>query len=61
MSSNYSESFDKGSVKSAPTANEENEAHHLKLSIDLLSVRNMTMAANLFLAYSLKLREVHQF
>lgn len=58
MSSYDNES--RGSHKSAPV-DEASEVHNLKLSIDLLSVRNMTMAANLFLAYNLELREVQSF
>jgi hypothetical protein len=37
------------------------EMHKLKLSVDLLSVRNMTIAANIFVAYQLQLKEVHSF
>jgi hypothetical protein len=58
MSDNYEgEFFDKGSSNSLPTSVQNsdssmpNQVHNLKLSIDLLSVRNMTMASNIFIAY----------
>lgn len=48
-----SDSFDAASA--------EEQSHQLKLSIDLLSVRNCSISANLFAAYQLKLKEVHTF
>ena len=63
MSDNYSDSFENSSGKAAGqgAGDRQNQAHQLKLSIDLLSVRNMTMSANLFAVYQLKLKEVHQY
>ena len=61
MTDNYEDdSFEKGSHNSGRT-NSANEEHNLKLSIDLLSVRNMTMACNLFMGYQLELKQVHTF
>ena len=57
MSDNYeNESFEKSSNKS-----DANAAHSLKLSIDLLSVRNLQAAANLVASYQLQLNELHSF
>ena len=52
MSENYSESFEQASGKGSDkgTVSKE-EAHGLKLSIDLLSVKNMQVAANIVLSY----------
>jgi len=45
MSDNYdNDSFDRGSNKS-------DSAHNLKLSVDLMSVRNMTQTANVYATY----------
>lgn len=60
MSDEYSNSFDKESSGSAAN-NDPSALHKLKLSIDLLSVRNMSMAANVYLSYQLHLNEVHSF
>lgn len=49
MSDEYSNSFDKESNGS--NSNDPSSLHKLKLSIDLLSVRNMSMAANIYLTY----------
>lgn len=57
MSDNYeNESFEKSSSKS-----DQNAAHSLKLSIDLLSVRNLQSAVNLVAGYQLQLNELHSF
>ena len=60
MSDNYSDSFEAQSIKSgAARGGAEEQAHQLKLSVDLLSVRNMAVAANVFTAYQITLKEVH--
>ena len=62
MSDHYSgESFEQPSGRSGGNASNSNLPHSLKLSIDLLSVKNMQVAANIIMAYQLKLREVHTF
>jgi hypothetical protein len=53
MSDNYSDSFDDGSERVKTGGKNQDPIHQLKLSIDLLSVRNMLMASNLFVAYQL--------
>lgn len=58
MSEFYSE-YEQNSNKSG--TEEANAPHKLKLSIDLVSVRNMTTAANVIVAYEIKLKEVHSF
>jgi hypothetical protein len=58
MSDEYSNSFDK---ESNVSGNDSQSLHKLKLSIDLLSVRNMSMAANVYLSYELHLNEIHSF
>ena len=60
MSDEYSNSFDKESSGSMGN-NDSLSMHKLKLSIDLYSVRNMSMAANVYLTYQLQLNEVHSF
>ena len=60
MSEVYSE-YEQNSNKSGAGGEEANAPHKLKLSIDLVSVRNMTMAANVIVAYEIKLKEVHSF
>jgi len=60
-SDQYSDDFDQSSGSQAKGQGNDKGSHQLKLSIDLLSVRNMQMAANLFAVYSLKLKEVHQY
>jgi hypothetical protein len=60
MSEQYSE-WEQNSSKSGIVGDDANTPHGLKLSIDLLSVRNMTMAANIIVAYEIKLKEVHSF
>ena len=57
MSDEYSNSFDKESNNSQKS--DASTLHKLKLSIDLLSVRNMSIAANIYLSYQLHLTEVH--
>lgn len=52
MSDNYSESFEQASGKNSergPISKEQ--THGLKLSIDLLSVKNLQVAANIVLSY----------
>ena len=58
--SEYDESFEQVSSGSNPKnrSGDANALHKLKLSIDLLSVRNMNMAANVFLTYQLHLQDV---
>jgi hypothetical protein len=60
MSEKYS-GYDTTSNNSGMMSEDVNAPHSLKLSIDLLSVRNMTMAANVIVAYEIKLKEVHSF
>ena len=53
MSDNYEgDSFENDSNKS-----QANAMHSLKLSIDMMSVRNMTMPANVFASYQLMLTD----
>lgn len=62
MSDNYSESFEQASGKNSergPISKEQ--THGLKLSIDLLSVKNLQVAANIVLSYQLNLRDTHSF
>ena len=57
MSDNYEDaSFENDSNKS-----KSNGVHHLKLSIDLMSVRNMAVAASVFVSYSLELTDTQTF
>ena len=56
MSDNYSESFENASNKS-----DQNATHSLKLSIDLMSVRNMVTSANIFATYQIQLDQKHNF
>ena len=51
--SDYSESFEKNSNRSNNNQNSTTDMHKLKLSVDLLAVRNMSIAANVFVAYQL--------
>ena len=60
MADSYSESFEQASGKASDKAG-GNAPHGLKLSIDLLSVKNMQVAANVVIAYQLRLRETHSF
>lgn len=60
MSEFYSE-YEQNSNKSGAGGDEANALHKLKLSIDLASVRNMNTAANVIVAYEIKLKEVHSF
>lgn len=50
--SEYSEEFEQNSNRSN-NQNGGTEMHKLKLSVDLLSVRNMQIAANVFITYQL--------
>ena len=50
--SEYSEEFEQNSNRSNKQ-NRGTEMHKLKLSFDLLSVRNMQIAANVFITYQL--------
>ena len=59
MSEFYSE-YEQNSNKSG-AGDDQNAPHKLKLSIDLASVRNMTTAANIIVAYEIKLKEMHSF
>ena len=52
--SEYSESFESNN-------NSGGEMHKLKLSVDILSVRNFSTAANVFVSYQLQLKDMHQF
>ena len=53
MSDNYEgESFDNESNKSSANA-----PHKLKLSIDIMSIRNLAMSANVFVSYELMLTD----
>jgi len=62
MADNYeADSFDRVSDSSNGRQNDASQPHNLKLSVDLNSVRNMTVAANVFLTYQLHLTEVHTF
>lgn len=55
MSDNYEDaSFENDSNKSS-------QMHNLKLSIDLMSVRNMAVAANVFVSYQLELTDSQNF
>lgn len=52
MSEGYSgESFEQVSGKASEKGSNANQPHGLKLSIDLLSVKNMQVAANIVMAY----------
>jgi centrosomal protein CEP120 len=55
MSEYSQESFESNNKSGGP------EVHKLKLSIDLLSVRNFSTAANVFVTYELQLKETHSF
>jgi hypothetical protein len=54
MSDYYSESFENNS-------NQSNAMHNIKLSIDLMSVRNMAVAANAFVSYQIDLTDAQNF
>jgi hypothetical protein len=57
MSDHYEDaSFENESQKSL-----SNQPHNLKLSIDLMSVRNMAIAANVFVSYQLQLTDLQTF
>jgi hypothetical protein len=43
--------YDNDSFENKSNKSDTNSAHALKLSIDLMSVRNMQMAANVFATY----------
>ena len=62
MTDNYgADAFHAVSDNSNGRQNDASQPHNLKLSVDLNSVRNMTVAANVFLTYQLHLMEVHTF
>ena len=56
MSDYENDSFENRSNRSAGEA-----SHALKLSVDLMSVRNMSVAANVFATYQIQLDTKHTF
>lgn len=54
-----SDGYDEASFEA--DSNKSSQMHNLKLSIDMMSVRNMAVAGNIFVSYQVELTDAQNF